>query len=495
MLFNSYIFIFLFLPIVLLGYYLLGSRGHSRAVVYFLTVMSLGFYGYNSISALLILFVSIVVNYVLVCLMQKTERTARRRIYLIILLIWNIGLLFVYKYFNFFLENINLAFDTDFSPLQLLMPLGISFYTFQQISYGVDCYRKECKGYQFSDYLAYITFFPSISSGPIVYHSELIPQLQDPERKRVLFTHLGQGLYAFSLGLAKKVLIADTLAKVVSVGYANIPDLNTFSTILVMLSYSLQIYFDFSGYCDMALGISRMLNLDLPVNFNSPYKAVSITDFWDRWHMTLTRFFTKYVYIPLGGSRRGLPRTLLNVMIVFLVSGLWHGANWTFILWGALHGLLNVLEKALRIKDWKIPVLLRRGFTFSFVTLAWSIFRAPSLSDSMTLFGRLFSGGFSLYQPIRDKFMDVIEISVLYRAGLGGLMESKPWLILTLFIVVLMAACFTMKNTQEKMALFTFSPEKGSRRKMLWKCMVTAGLLFWSILSLAEISEFLYFTF
>ena len=182
-------------------------------------------------------------------------------------------------------------------------------------------------------------------------------------------------------------------------------------------------------------------------------------------------------------------------MIVFLVSGLWHGANWTFILWGALHGLLNMLEKALRIKDWKIPILLRRGFTFSFVTLAWSIFRAPSLSDSMTLFGRLFSGGFSLYQPIRDKFMDVIEISVLYRAGLGGLMESKPWLILTLFIVVLMAACFTMKNTQEKMALFTFSPEKGSRRKMLWKCLVTAGLLFWSILSLAEISEFLYFTF
>ena len=249
------------------------------------------------------------------------------------------------------------------------------------------------------------------------------------------------------------------------------------------------------GYAMMAMGLGEMLGFRIPRNFRHPYMATSVTDFWRRWHMTLSGWFKNYVYIPLGGSRRGLPRTLLNVMIVFLVSGLWHGANWTFILWGALHGLLNVLEKALRIKDRKIPVLLRRGFTFSFVTLAWSIFRAPSLSDSMTLFGRLFSGGFSLYQPIRDKFMDVIEISVLYRAGLGGLMESKPWLILTLFIVVLMAACFTMKNTQEKMALFTFSPEKGSHRKMLWKCLVTAGLLFWSILSLAEISEFLYFTF
>ena len=495
MLFNSYIFIFLFLPIVLLGYYLLGCKGHSRAAVYFLTVMSLIFYGYNSLSALLILLISIVVNYALVSLMLKSGGQSLRKAFLITLLVWNIGLLFVYKYFNFFLENINLAFHTDFSPLQLLLPLGISFYTFQQISYAVDCYRKDCVGYQFSVYLAYITFFPSISSGPIVYHSELIPQLQDPERKKVLFTHLGQGLYAFSLGLAKKVLIADTLAKVVSIGYANISELNTFSTILVMLSYSLQIYFDFSGYCDMALGIARMLNLNLPINFNSPYKAVSITDFWDRWHMTLTRFFTKYVYIPLGGSRRGLPRTLLNVMIVFLISGLWHGANWTFILWGALHGLLNVLEKAFRMKDWKIPVFLRRGFTFIFVTLAWSIFRAPSLSDSIALFGRLFSGGFSLYQPIRDKFMDVIEISFLYRAGLGGLMEAKPWLMLTLFIVILVVACFTMKNTQEKMALFTFSSEKGSQKKMTGKCIVTAGLLFWSILSLAEISEFLYFTF
>ena len=199
MLFNSYIFIFLFLPIVLLGYYLLGSRGHSRAAVYFLTAMSLGFYGYNSISALLILFVSIVVNYALVCLMQKTERAAKRRMYLIILLIWNISLLFVYKYFNFFLENINLAFDTDFSPLQLLMPLGISFYTFQQISYGVDCYRKECKGYQFSDYLAYITFFPSISSGPIVYPSFRIRNV-----KRYCLPTLDRDCMPFPLVLRKR---------------------------------------------------------------------------------------------------------------------------------------------------------------------------------------------------------------------------------------------------------------------------------------------------
>jgi D-alanyl-lipoteichoic acid acyltransferase DltB (MBOAT superfamily) len=254
-----------------------------------------------------------------------------------------------------------------------------------------------------------------------------------------------------------------------------------------MVCYSLQIYFDFSGYCDMAWGIGSMLNMELPVNFNSPYKAESVSDFWDRWHMTLTRFFTRYLYIPLGGSRRGKARTYLNTMIVFLVSGLWHGANWTFLLWGALHGIVMVFEKMVNIASVRLPKWFKRGLTFLLVTFGWSLFRADCVSQALSLWQQLLWGGFGpLHRPIVDAFQDLTEISLLYRLGLGGIMSSSPGMAVSLFAFLALLGCFVLKNTREKTARFTLSNKK---------LLTVIFLMFWSILSLSEISEFLYFNF
>ena len=311
----------------------------------FLIGMSLWFYGYNNVYYLAILVVSVLSNYGIVTLMSRTKVEKKRLLLLWTGILLNIGILLYFKYYDFFIENINLCLKSSLPLLRLALPLGISFYTFQQVSYVIDAYRGDCKDYTFLEYAAYVTYFPQLVAGPIVYHSELIPQFRDLSKKKLCFTNISKGLYAFSLGLAKKVLIADTFSKVVTIGYGNVNELNTTSAVLVMICYSLQIYFDFSGYCDMAYGMAYMMNIKLPVNFNSPYKAVSLSDFWDRWHMTLTRFFTKYIYIPLGGNRKGNARTRLNILIVYLVSGFWHGANWTFILWGILHGIVSVFER------------------------------------------------------------------------------------------------------------------------------------------------------
>lgn len=287
------------------GYYWLHRMKWEKAALGYLIAMSMVFYGYQNVRYLAILIASILCNYLLVLWMGKTKTPLRRRIFLAAGLLLNLGILFGFKYYDFFVENVNALFRTDYHFLRLVLPLGISFYTFQQLSYVIDSYRGECEQYSLLEYAAYVSFFPQLIAGPIVYHDELIPQLRDAKNHRIQYGNMSKGIYAFALGMAKKVLVADSLSKVVTAGYANIGSLNSISTVFVMTCYSMQIYFDFSGYCDMAYGIGFLFNVELPINFNSPYKAASVREFWDRWHMTLTRFFTKYVYIPLGGSRRG----------------------------------------------------------------------------------------------------------------------------------------------------------------------------------------------
>ena len=255
----------------------------------------------------------------------------------IIGLLSNIGILFYYKYMGFFIQNINVLFKTNFLITKLLLPLGISFFTFQQLSYVIDSYLGRVKTYSFRQYVLFVTFFPQLIAGPIVLHDEIIPQFKNIDKKTFNWNNFSEGLMAFSFGMAKKVIIADSFGNVVNYGFANLAGLDSTNAIFTMLSYTIQIYFDFSGYCDMATGIAKMFNIDLPINFNSPYKALSITEFWKRWHITLTRFLRTYIYFPLGGNRKGQCRTYLNLFIVFLVSGLWHGANYTFIVWGILH--------------------------------------------------------------------------------------------------------------------------------------------------------------
>ncbi len=487
MLFNSYIFIFLFFPLTLIGYYGFNYAQKYKAALAFLIGMSMWFYGYNNIYYLAILIVSISINYVLISGMTKTSSRRLKRLFLWAGILLNIGILFYFKYYDFFIDNINSALKAQIPLLKLMLPLGISFYTFQQLSCVIDSYKGECEKYSLLEYALYVSFFPQLIAGPIVYHNELIPQFQNTDNRKINFENLSRGIYAFALGLAKKVLIADTFSGIVTVGYNNITDLNTTSVILVIVCYSLQLYFDFSGYCDMAYGMGYMLNIKLPVNFNSPYKAESFADLWSRWHMTLTRFFVKYVYIPLGGSRRGTARTYLNTLIVFIVSGIWHGANWTFILWGTLNGILIIVERFTKISSLKIPKIIKMTVTYSIFTFTCSLFRSASVKDAGMLWTRLFQGGFGpVYQPLIDTFGDLTEMKFLYRAGLGGIMTSYPWLMLSLFTVISLAACFTLKNTQEKTAQLTLSNKK---------FMVVVILMLWSIMSLSGISEFLYFNF
>lgn len=487
MLFNSYLFILCFFPLAVAGYYALHHFGKPRAALGYLLLMSMWFYGCNSVKYLFILLAGILLNFTVVELLSRAERALFRRLLLAAGLAVNLGILFYYKYYDFFIENINAWLKTDYRLLQLMLPLGISFYTFQQLSYVIDSYKGESEKYGLLEYAVYVSFFPQLIAGPIVYHDELIPQLRDEKNHKINYENLSKGLYAFSLGLAKKVLIADTLSKIVTIGYDDMQQIYTVTVVIVMLSYALQIYFDFSGYCDMAYGIAYMFNVKLPVNFNSPYKAVSVTDFWKRWHITLTRFFTKYVYIPLGGSRKGKIRTYVNVMLVFLISGIWHGANWTFILWGVLNGAANVLDRMAGSFFDRVPKIIRQIVTFLLATCAWSLFRSDSIYWFKKLWRHLkrFRGGV-VYEPIVSTFNNLIETRILYRLGLGGVIDRFPLMPIAEFLAILILACFYMKNTQEKV-------EQGSYGA--WRMTVTIVLLLWSVLSLSDVSEFLYFNF
>ena len=490
MLFNSYIFIFLFFPLAIVGYYTFHRFNKPRLALGYLLCMSMWFYGWNSIQYLLILIASVILNYFLVELLDRAQGLSARRVLLAAGIFLNLGILFYYKYYDFFIENLNGWFKAEFRYLELVLPLGISFYTFQQLSYVIDSYRRECEKYGFLEYATYVIFFPQLIAGPIVYHDELIPQLRDKKNHRLNYDNLSKGIYAFSLGLSKKVLIADTLSKIVVWGFDNKRYQTSLSGSIIMLCYALQIYFDFSGYCDMAYGIGYMFNVKLPFNFNSPYKASSIDEFWSRWHMTLTRFLTKYVYIPLGGSRKGTLRTYINILLVFFASGVWHGASWAFILWGVVHGAAKILERLFgRFFAW-IPNIIRRIWTFIFVTLAWSLFRAETLDGFETFwrYTRKPVNGYGLYKSdLTEMFNNLTEIRALYRLGFGGIIEKYPLVPLLTFIAILILACFFMKNTQEKV--------EESAKYGKWRIAVTVVLITWSAMSLSDVSEFLYFNF
>jgi D-alanyl-lipoteichoic acid acyltransferase DltB (MBOAT superfamily) len=489
MLFNSYIFIFLFFPLVLVGYYALRYWNKDNVAVAFLIAMSMWFYGYNSIHYLVILIISIVLNFLIVELMYRTsdKGIVVKKMLFVAGLALNIGILFYFKYYDFFIENINTAFKSNFGFLSLTLPLGISFYTFQQLSYVIDSYKGECEKYSFLEYAAYVSFFPQLIAGPIVYHDEFIPQLRDKNNHRLNYENLSRGIYTFALGLAKKVLVADTFSKVVTVGYSNIDELNAVSVVVTMICYVLQLYYDFSGYCDMACGIGFMFNIELPINFNSPYKSESISELWNRWHITLNRFFIKYVFIPLGGSRKGKLRNYLNIFIVFFVSGVWHGANWTFILWGVINGLGNIFDKIFgRFFKW-IPKAIRVLLTFSFFTFTCSIFRAESVTQAIEMWSRFkFLGDGKIYQPLTGVFTDMVEVKFVSKLGFGNVIDSHPELVLLTLMLGVLIASFTMRNTQEKAADGHYN---------LRRIAVTVTLVLWSVLSLSSVSEFLYFNF
>lgn len=503
MLFNSYIFIFIFLPIVLLGWYGLNHYSQYKLANLFLAGMSLWFYGYFNVYYLAIILVSIGLNYLLSFLLTliplgSTHTKLFRRIGLYAGIFLNLGILFYFKYYDFFIENINYVFHTDFTLKHILLPLGISFFTFQQLSFVIDRCLGKSDHYSLLNYITFVTFFPQLIAGPIVLYSEMIPQFEDTSRRRLNVSSFSRGIYLFTLGLAKKVLLADTFALVANYGFAQTFSLDSISTVIVILSYTFELYFDFSGYSDMAIGLGKMFNIELPMNFNAPYRSCSIKEFWQRWHITLSRFFITYVYIPLGGSRKGKTRMLFNTFIVFLLSGLWHGAAWTYVAWGAMQGLLVVWDnlgiigisgrEEKRPARFHIPAWLGWIFTFTLFNLSLFFFRSQSMLGAIQLFKNLFSGAFTgkIFEIAAQ--LDISELYVIKQV----LDIAAPGLINYMylaFLILLLAFSFFL----------VFRPtayERATKGELTsGKCWIICILLVWCIISLSQVSTFLYFNF
>lgn len=487
MLFNSVVFIMLFLPLCLAGWYLLQKINYPVYAKIFLLAMSLWFYGYYNPAYLLVLTGSLLANFLFSLYLDKVPQGTWRKALFILSLFTNIGSLFYFKYFNFFLDNCNFLFHTDWQLEAIALPLGISFFTFQQLAFLVDRYQKKASHYSLIDYACFVSFFPYLTSGPITLHNEFIPQLQKRENRKLNPDLFFDGLSLFILGLAKKVLLADVLGIVVNAEYKAIAYLDAPCAWLTIIFYMFQLYFDFSGYSDMARGIGKMFGFHLPENFDSPFKAVSVKDFWRRWHKTLSRFLTSYIYIPLGGNRKGLPHKCVNLLIVFLVSGLWHGANWTFVVWGLLHGLAMVWEAVfpkLRFK-WE-P--LNKLATFLFVTFTFSIFRSPSLSEAWLLVQKLFTGGFKGYFVGMCNTLVIPETYVLREA----LEIISPKLLNPLFVTGTLLLFGTSVLLIVRNKAEDWIAQKARTKTGLF---ILATLFTWAVISLSQVSTFLYFNF
>jgi len=470
MLFNSYEYLFYFLPLSLAAFFLLGRR--ARWAVAALVVASLVFYSWWNPKYLPLILASISFNFAVGQLLRRGSGHAQA------VLACGIGanllLLGVFKYADFVVRN---ATDLSGLPLALphiVLPLGISFFTFTQIAYLVDVHRGKAKEPSFVNYALFVSFFPHLLAGPILHHSEMMPQFASPSNKRPQPFHLAAGLFLLAIGLVKKVCIADPLAPVVASGFDHPESISVLAAWLAVLAYTLQIYFDFSGYTDMALGAARMFNIQMPVNFDSPYHSTDIREFWRRWHITLSRFLREYLYIPLGGNRHGLVRTAANVMATFLLGGLWHGAAWTFVAWGALHGFGLLCVRVWERTGRRLPRVLAWATTFVFVMLTWVFFRASSL-DAAWMMLRTLAGGSAVAEPWRG---------ALQRA-LASDTQTSPMLVGATLVVGLVV--ITLRRNSNVMAL-DFRPT--------WPrgALVAIGLV-WSVLQLGKVTPFLYFNF
>jgi len=456
MLFNSYIFIFAFLPIVFILFYAL-REFRTTAFIMFI-IASLFFYAYWNPNLLFVIIGSIAINYGFVKLLQKLPHKLLLRIGIAV----NLCILGYYKYASFFVGTISDLFGLGLAVPNIMLPLAISFFTFQQVAYLVDTYRGETKEHTFLEYVWFIVFFPQLIAGPIVRHHEMFPQFRDHAFQHMNRENIEKGLTIFFIGLFKKTVIADTLAHWVNDGFSHTTQLDVVDGWITALAYTFQLYFDFSGYCDMAIGIALLFNIKLPINFDSPYQSLNIQQFWQKWHMTLNRFLTHYVYIPLGGSRAGKLRTYLNIMIVFLISGLWHGAGWTFVFWGFLHGVASVVCRLWKQLGLRMAKPLAWGLTFLFVVCSWVFFRAESMHDAW----------------------NVLSAMTRFDQLTFALVWQDKYILFGLFILLVIVIF-----ARNSIAIMN-AHHAGWRRTLF-----VASLAAVSILHLDQVSEFLYFNF
>jgi len=414
---------------------------------------------------------------------KKNNRVKNKKKLLVFGIGANIALFGYFKYADFFIENLNDVLDTKIPLLNLALPLAISFFTFQQIAYLVDSYRGETQEYDFLNYANFVTFFPQLIAGPIVHHKEMMPQFLSVHNKVKRYVNIATGLFIFSIGLFKKVIIADTFAVWATAGFDHTQMLNVAEAWVTSLSYTLQLYFDFSGYTDMAIGAALLFNIRLPINFDSPYKATSIQDFWRRWHITLSRFLREYIYIPLGGNRKGEFRTYSNLMATFLIGGIWHGAGWTFLFWGFLHGIAIVIHRIWSTLGFKLNTLLAWFITFNFINVTWVFFRAEKWDDAMKVLNGMFFGTLILPQEWQEKLAFLSGYDVTFGHWLQSISKDRYtmyWVVMGLFVVLI------FKNSNELAKNF---------KPTFLTSLYAAVLFLIAASSLSKLSEFLYFNF
>ncbi|BAL25886.1 MBOAT family protein [Azoarcus sp. KH32C] len=511
MLFNSYPFLLAFLPITLLGFFVLGRLGKGVGAGW-LAACSLFFYAWWDYRYLALLLGSIMGNYLAGGYIARHAGALKGRRALTLAVAANLLLLAYYKYADFFVASLNAVTGGGIPLLGVILPIGISFFTFTQIAFLADAYAGKVTEYRFVYYLLFVTYFPHLIAGPVLHHKEMMPQFDEDRNYRPDASSIAIGVTIFTIGLAKKVLIADSLADYATPVFsaqAEAPSL--FIAWGGALAYTFQLYFDFSGYSDMAIGLSRLFGVRLPLNFNSPYKASNITEFWRRWHMTLSRFLKDYLYIPLGGNRHGPLRRKVNLMITMVLGGLWHGAGWNFVIWGALHGFFLAVNHAWQDASGRIPVRLpprlARGLavflTFLCVVFAWVYFRAPDLGTANRfVVGMLGGWGAALPESILSHLgplRSVLEgLGVAGYLG-GGAAFAQTWL----WVAAGASIAFLAPNTQEIMGHFEPALSSGAlrpARTFVWQARrrdaVAVGLLLaLGVLALSRPTEFLYFQF
>ncbi len=498
MIFNSLEFIFIYLPITLFGFFLAAKKSNLWAIIW-LVCCSLFFYGWWNPKFTLILIFSISFNYGMGYAINHSRdilsKTPFLKILLAVALILNIALLCYFKYTHFFVNFSNEVFNTQWTLNNIILPLGISFFTFTQCAFLIDTYRGDVKDYNFINYLLFVSYFPHLMAGPILHHKEMMPQFSRTSTYRLSAENLSVGITIFILGLFKKVVIADSIGvyvgPVFSAPAAGI-ELNFFQAWGGALCFTLQLYFDFSGYSDMAIGLSRLFGIALPLNFCSPYKSSSLIQFWGRWHITLSRFLKQYLYIPLGGNRKGKLRCYLNLMTVMLLGGFWHGAGWTFILWGGLHGFYLLINHGwkevklhITIKDKRPIKIFLYPFsvliTFIAVVIGWVVFRADNIHSIIAILSSMFA--------------------------LNGILQGSPNQLIgseaIIFIISLLVLVWFAPNTQQIMSKYEPAlnyEQDTTKNRLQWSPSFLCGFIisilgFLSIIFLSNDSPFLYFQF
>lgn len=490
MLFNSYEFLFLFLPVTFFIYFWLNNKRLTQASKAWMVFASLFFYSWWNIIYLPLILGSILFNFAVGSTITKMgsaespKKGFSRKAVLAFGIVSNIALLAYYKYMDFFISNANTVLGTQWDLMHIVLPLGISFFTFTQIAYLVDAYRDEVKEMDYLNYTLFVTFFPHLLAGPILHHKEMMPQFDSLKSKVINYRNIAAGLFLFSIGLFKKVVIADTFAQWANTGFETTQALNLIEAWTTSLSYTFQLYFDFSGYTDMALGVALMFNIKLPINFNSPYKALNIQDFWRRWHITLSRFLRDYIYIPLGGNRNGEFRTYSNLFTVFLIGGLWHGASWMFIIWGAFHGIAIVLHRAWQQFGKQMNTLLAWFITFNFVNITWIFFRAENWDQAKNiLWGMIGTNGIVLPEKYA-RYFDTLHEGIFQYGNVYEHIQGKS--LTTLYIVAGFLIVLALKNSMQLTRKFRSD----------YRNLAFAVIIFMiSVSMMSRVSEFLYFNF